>query len=204
MVNWCPQLGTVLANDEVSEGLSVRGGYPVEQKIMRQWCLRVSAYAQRLLDGLDTIDWSESLKETQRNWIGRSEGAEMKFKVVESDVEFTIFTTRADTIFGVTFMVLAPESDYVAQVTTPEQKKEVDAYLDSIKHRTERERLMDRSVSGVFSGAYAINPLNNEKIPIWIAIMCSPGTEQERLWQYRHMTAATMPLLNISACRSSR
>ena len=130
MVNWCPQLGTVLANDEVSEGLSVRGGYPVEQKIMRQWCLRVSAYAQRLLDGLDTIDWSESLKETQRNWIGRSEGAEMKFKVVESDVEFTIFTTRADTIFGVTFMVLAPESDYVAQVTTPEQKKEVDAYLD--------------------------------------------------------------------------
>ena len=169
MVNWCPQLGTVLANDEVSEGLSVRGGYPVEQKIMRQWCLRVSAYAQRLLDGLDTIDWSESLKETQRNWIGRSEGAEMKFKVVESDVEFTIFTTRADTIFGVTFMVLAPESDYVAQVTTPEQKKEVDAYLDSIKHRTERERLMDRSVSGVFSGAYAINPLNNEKIPIWIS-----------------------------------
>ena len=169
MVNWCPQLGTVLANDEVSEGLSVRGGYPVEQKIMRQWCLRVSAYAQRLLDGLDTIDWSESLKETQRNWIGRSEGAEMKFKVVESDVEFTIFTTRADTIFGVTFMVLAPESDYVAQVTTPEQKKEVDAYLDSIKHRTERERLMDRSVSGVLSGAKAINPLNNEKIHIWIS-----------------------------------
>ena len=178
MVNWCPQLGTVLANDEVSEGLSVRGGYPVEQKIMRQWCLRVSAYAQRLLDGLDTIDWSESLKETQRNWIGRSEGAEMKFKVVESDVEFTIFTTRADTIFGVTFMVLAPESDYVAQVTTPEQKKEVDAYLDSIKHRTERERLMDRSVSGVFSGAYAINPLNNEKIPIWISdyVLAGYGT----------------------------
>ena len=178
MVNWCPQLGTVLANDEVSEGLSVRGGYPVEQKIMRQWCLRVSAYAQRLLDGLDTIDWSESLKETQRNWIGRSEGTEMKFKVVESDVEFTIFTTRADTIFGVTFMVLAPESDYVAQVTTPEQKKEVDAYLDSIKHRTERERLMDRSVSGVFSGAYAINPLNNEKIPIWISdyVLAGYGT----------------------------
>lgn len=133
----------------------------------------------RLLDGLDTIDWSESLKETQRNWIGRSEGAEMKFKVVESDVEFTIFTTRADTIFGVTFMVLAPESDYVAQVTTPEQKKEVDAYLDSIKHRTERERLMDRSVSGVFSGAYAINPLNNEKIPIWISDYVLAGYGQE-------------------------
>ena len=206
MVNWCPQLGTVLANDEVSEGLSVRGGYPVEQKIMRQWCLRVSAYAQRLLDGLDTIDWSESLKETQRNWIGRSEGAEMKFKVVESDVEFTIFTTRADTIFGVTFMVLAPESDYVAQVTTPEQKKEVDAYLDSIKHRTERERLMDRSVSGVFSGAYAINPLNNEKIPIWIsdyvlagygtgAIMAVPAHDSRDYAFARHFGLPIIPLI---------
>ena len=206
MVNWCPQLGTVLANDEVSEGLSVRGGYPVEQKIMRQWCLRVSAYAQRLLDGLDTIDWSESLKETQRNWIGRSEGAEMKFKVVESDVEFTIFTTRADTIFGVTFMVLAPESDYVAQVTTPEQKKEVDAYLDSIKHRTERERLMDRSVSGVFSGAYAINPLNNEKIPIWIsdyvlagygtgAIMAVPAHDSRDYAFAKHFGLPIIPLI---------
>ena len=178
MVNWCAALGTVLANDEVVNGVSERGGYPVEQKIMRQWCLRVSAYAQRLLDGLDTIDWTDSLKETQKNWIGRSEGAEVRFKVKDSDKAFTIFTTRADTMFGVTFMVLAPESDYVAQVTTPEQKKEVDAYLDSIKHRTERERLMDRSVSGVFSGAYAINPLNNEKIPIWISdyVLAGYGT----------------------------
>ena len=145
---------------------------------MRQWCLRVSAYAQRLLDGLDTIDWSDSLKETQRNWIGRSEGAEMEFKVVGSDVTFTIFTTRADTIFGVTFMVLAPESEYVAQVTTPEQKTAVDAYIDQIKHRTERERLMDRSVSGVFSGAYAVNPLNGKEIPIWISdyVLAGYGT----------------------------
>lgn len=178
MVNWCSALGTVLANDEVSEGLSERGGYPVEQKIMRQWCLRVSAYAQRLLDGLDTIDWSDSLKDTQRNWIGRSEGAEMQFKVVDSDVEFTIFTTRADTIFGVTFMVLAPESDYVKQVTTPEQKIAVDQYRQSIKHKTERERLMDRKVTGVFSGSYAINPLNNKKIPIWISdyVLAGYGT----------------------------
>ena len=206
MVNWCPQLGTVLANDEVSEGLSVRGGYPVEQKIMRQWCLRVSAYAQRLLEGLDTIDWSESLKETQRNWIGRSEGAEMKFQVVDSDVEFTIFTTRADTIFGVTFMVLAPESDYVAQVTTPDQQKEVLSYLESIKHRTERERLMDHSVSGVFSGAYAINPLNNEKIPIWIsdyvlagygtgAIMAVPAHDSRDYAFAKHFGLPIIPLI---------
>ena len=206
MVNWCPQLGTVLANDEVSEGLSVRGGYPVEQKIMRQWCLRVSAYAQRLLDGLDTIDWSESLKETQRNWIGRSEGAEMQFKVVDSDIEFTIFTTRADTIFGVTFMVLAPESDYVAQVTTPGQKEEVEAYLESIKHRTERERLMDRKISGVFSGAYAINPLNNEKIPIWIsdyvlagygtgAIMAVPAHDSRDYAFAKHFGLPIIPLI---------
>ena len=178
MVNWCPKLGTVLANDEVSEGLSIRGGYPVEQKIMRQWCLRVSAYAQRLLEGLDKIDWSDSLKETQRNWIGRSEGAEMQFKVANSDVVFTIFTTRADTIFGVTFMVLAPESDYVAQVVTPGQKDAVNAYLESIKHRTERERMMDRTVSGVFTGAYAINPLNNKEIPIYISdyVLAGYGT----------------------------
>ncbi len=178
MVNWCPALGTVLANDEVSEGVSIRGGHPVEQKVMRQWCLRVSAYAQRLLDGLDTIDWTDSLKETQRNWIGRSEGAEMQFKVANSDVELTIFTTRADTIFGVTFMVLAPESDYVKQVTTPEQKNEVEAYLETIKHRTERERLMDKSVTGVFSGSYAINPLNGKQIPIWISdyVLAGYGT----------------------------
>ena len=149
MVNWCPQLGTVLANDEVVDGVSERGGYPVVQKKMRQWCLRVSAYAQRLLDGLDTIQWTDSLKETQRNWIGRSEGAEVQFKVKDSDIEFTIFTTRADTMFGVTFMVLAPESELVAKVTTPEQKAEVDAYLDRTKKRTERERISDRSVTGV-------------------------------------------------------
>jgi leucyl-tRNA synthetase len=178
MVNWCPKLGTVLANDEVVEGLSVRGGYPVVQKRMRQWCLRVSAYSQRLLDGLDTIDWTESLKETQRNWIGRSEGTEMNFKVKDSDVSFTIFTTRADTIFGVTFMVLAPESELVAQLTTAEQKKEVAAYLDRTKKRTERERISDRSVSGVFSGSYAINPFTGEAIPIWISdyVLAGYGT----------------------------
>ncbi|MBE6299948.1 MAG: leucine--tRNA ligase [Bacteroidales bacterium] len=178
MVNWCPKLGTVLANDEVSEGVSIRGGYPVEQKVMRQWCLRVSAYAQRLLNGLDKIDWSDSLKETQRNWIGRSEGAEMQFKVANSDVVFTIFTTRADTIFGVTFMVLAPESEYVNQVVTAEQAEEVKQYLDSIKHRTERERIADRKVTGVFTGAYAINPLNNKEIPIYISdyVLAGYGT----------------------------
>lgn len=140
MVNWCPKLGTVLANDEVSEGVSVRGGYPVEQKLMYQWCLRVSAYAQRLLDGLETIDWTDSLKETQRNWIGRSEGAEMRFRIAETDTDLEIFTTRADTVFGVTFMVLAPESEYVDIVTTPDRKEAVREYLDSIKHKTERER----------------------------------------------------------------
>jgi leucyl-tRNA synthetase len=178
MVNWCPKLGTVLANDEVSEGVSIRGGYPVEQKVMRQWCLRVSAYAQRLLEGLDKIDWSDSLKETQRNWIGRSEGAEMQFKVANSDVVFTIFTTRADTIFGVTFMVLAPESEYVKQVVTADQQEEVNKYLDSIKHRTERERIADRKVTGVFTGAYAINPLNNKEIPIYISdyVLAGYGT----------------------------
>ena len=169
MVNWCAALGTVLANDEVVNGVSERGGYPVEQKIMRQWCLRVSAYAQRLLDGLDTIDWTDSLKETQRNWIGRSEGAEIQFKVKDSDLEFTIFTTRADTMFGVTFMVLAPESELVAQLTTPEQKQEVDAYLDRTKKRTERERIADRSVTGVFSGSYAINPFTGDAVPVWIS-----------------------------------
>lgn len=134
MVNWCPQLGTVLANDEVVDGVSERGGYPVVQKKMRQWCLRVSAYAQRLLDGLETIDWTDSLKETQRNWIGRSEGTEVQFKVKDSDLEFTIFTTRADTMFGVTFMVLAPESELVPQVTTEAQKADVEAYLDRTKN----------------------------------------------------------------------
>jgi len=187
MVNWCPKLGTVLANDEVVDGVSVRGGYPVVQKKMRQWCLRVSAYAQRLLNGLDEIDWTESLKETQRNWIGRSEGTEVVFKVAPSEnlehsetteKSFTIFTTRADTMFGVTFMVLAPESDLVAQLTTPEQKAEVEQYLEYVKKRTERDRQMDHKVTGVFSGSYAINPFTEEKIPIWIAeyVLAGYGT----------------------------
>ena len=178
MVNWCPALGTVLANDEVVNGVSERGGYPVEQKKMRQWCLRVSAYAQRLLDGLDTIDWTDSLKETQRNWIGRSEGTEVEFKVADSDKHFTIFTTRADTMFGVTFMVLAPESDLVQELTTPDQQAAVDEYLAYVKKRTERERQMDHSVTGVFSGSYAINPFTEEKIPIWIAeyVLAGYGT----------------------------
>ena len=182
MVNWCPALGTVLANDEVVNGVSERGGFPVEQKKMRQWCLRTSAYAQRLLDGLEEIDWTDSLKEAQRNWIGRSEGAEMEFSVssdcVAAPKSFTIFTTRADTIFGVTFMVLAPESELVAQLTTLEQKAAVDEYLAYVKKRTERERQMDHSVTGVFSGSYAINPFTGEKIPIWIAeyVLAGYGT----------------------------
>ncbi len=178
MVNWCPELGTVLANDEVSEGLSVRGGFPVEQKLMRQWCLRVSAYAPRLLDDLNNLAWSDSLKETQRNWIGRSEGAEMRFPVKDSDLELEIFTTRADTVFGVTFMVLAPESEYVNLLTTPEQKEAVDAYLNEVKHKTERERQIDKKVTGVFTGSYAINPLSGKEIPIWVSdyVLAGYGT----------------------------
>ena len=178
MVNWCPALGTVLANDEVSEGVSVRGGYPVEQKLMYQWCLRVSAYAQRLLDGLEKLDWSESLKETQRNWIGRSEGAEMYFKVAGSDLALEIFTTRADTIFGVTFMVLAPESDYVKMVTTAEQSAAVEAYLTEVKNKTERERMIEKKVSGVFTGSYAINPVTGKEIPIYVSdyVLAGYGT----------------------------
>ena len=206
MVNWCPALGTVLANDEVVDGVSERGGYPVIQKVMRQWCLRVSAYAQRLLDGLETVEWTDSLKETQRNWIGRSEGAEMNFKVKDSDIEFTIFTTRADTVFGVTFMVLAPESELVAKLTTPEQKAEVDAYLDRTKKRTERERIADRSVSGVFSGSYAINPLTNEPIPVWIsdyvlagygtgAIMAVPAHDSRDYAFAKHFNMEIRPLI---------
>ena len=206
MVNWCPQLGTVLANDEVVDGVSERGGFPVVQKKMKQWCLRVSAYAQRLLDGLDTISWSDSIKETQRNWIGRSEGAEMMFKVKDSDVSFTIFTTRADTVFGVTFMVLAPESEYVALLTTPEQKASVDAYLDATKKRTERERIADKKVSGVFSGSYAINPLTGENIPIWIsdyvlagygtgAIMAVPAHDSRDYAFARHFNLPIIPLI---------
>ncbi len=177
-VNWCPALGTVLANDEVSEGLSIRGGHPVEQKVMRQWSLRVSAYAQRLLEGLDKLDWTDSLKETQRNWIGRSEGAEMKFHLKESDISFDIFTTRADTIYGVTFMVLAPESELVHVATTAEQKQAVEEYLLLTKKRTERERIADKRISGVFTGSYAINPVSGTEIPIWISdyVLAGYGT----------------------------
>jgi len=182
MVNWCPQLGTVLANDEVINGLSERGGFPVEQRKMRQWCLRVSAYSQRLLDGLEKIDWTESLKDIQRNWIGRSEGAEMEFQTVGaknlSPLQITVFTTRPDTIFGATFMVLAPESEYVSQLTTAEQADEVRNYLEATKKRTERERQIDKKVTGVFSGSYAVNPLNGEEIPIWISdyVLAGYGT----------------------------
>ena len=211
MVNWCPQLGTVLANDEVVDGLSVRGGYPVVQKKMRQWCLRVSAYAQRLLDGLEEIDWSDSLKEAQRNWIGRSEGTEMEFKVAPSGAvggtsSFTIFTTRADTIFGVTFMVLAPESELVQQLTTPEQQQAVDEYLSYVKKRTERDRQIDHTVTGVFSGSYAINPFTNEKIPIWIAeyvlagygtgaIMAVPAHDSRDYAFAKHFNLPIVPLI---------
>ncbi|MFW5753480.1 MAG: leucine--tRNA ligase [Marinilabiliaceae bacterium] len=179
MVNWCPALGTVLANDEVKEGVSLRGGHPVEQKVMRQWSLRVSAYADRLLKGLDTIDWSESLKEIQRNWIGRSEGAEIAFPVKDSDVKMEVFTTRADTVFGVTFMVLAPESELVDEVVTPAHKKEVEQYIEESKRRTERERMSDvKKMTGVFTGAYAINPFNNEEVPVWVSdyVLAEYGT----------------------------
>ncbi len=206
MVNWCPKLGTVLANDEVSEGVSIRGGYPVEQKLMYQWCLRVSAYAQRLLDGLDSIDWTDSLKETQRNWIGRSEGAEMRFPIDGSDIELEIFTTRADTVFGVTFMVLAPESEYVEKVTTPERREDVKVYIDSIKNKTERERMIDKKVSGVFTGSYAVNPLTGKKIPVWVsdyvlagygtgAIMAVPAHDSRDYAFARHFNLPVIPLI---------
>ena len=179
MVNWCAALGTVLANDEVHDGVSERGGHPVEQKKMQQWCLRVSAYAGRLLDSLNDLEWSESLKESQRNWIGKSEGAEVRFPLVGDDgAELTVFTTRVDTIYGVTFMVLAPESDYVSMVTTAEQQAAVEEYLTATRRRTERDRLSDRRVSGVFSGSYASNPLTGEAIPIWISdyVLAGYGT----------------------------
>ncbi len=206
MVNWCPKLGTVLANDEVVDGVSERGGYPVVQKKMKQWCLRVSAYSQRLLDGLDTIDWTDSIKETQRNWIGRSEGTEMEFSVKDSDVKFTIFTTRTDTIFGVSFMVLAPESELVHQLTTPEQKAEVEAYLEATRKRTERERIADRKVSGVFSGSYALNPFTGDAIPVWIsdyvlagygtgAIMAVPAHDSRDYAFARHFNLPIIPLI---------
>jgi leucyl-tRNA synthetase len=205
MVNWCPQLGTVLANDEVSEGVSIRGGYPVEQKKMRQWCLRVSAYAQRLLDGLETIEWTDSLKDTQRNWIGRSEGAVIHFNTSKG-ITFDIFTTRADTIFGVTFMVLAPESELVGQLTTDEYREAVQAYIEKTKKKTERERIADKSVSGVFSGAYAIHPFTGEKLPIWIsdyvlagygtgAIMAVPAHDSRDYAFAKHFDLPIVPLI---------
>lgn len=177
VVNWCAALGTVLANDEVVDGLSARGGHPVEQKVMRQWCLRISAYAERLLKSLDTLEWTEALKETQRNWIGRSEGAEIRFDLA-SGGSFVVFTTRPDTIYGVTFMVLAPESELVDQITTEAQRLVVAEYLDATKRRTERERIADRRVSGVFSGSYAINPITGQEIPIWISdyVLAGYGT----------------------------
>ena len=206
MVNWCPQLGTVLANDEVVDGVSVRGGFPVVQKKTVQWCLRVSAYAQRLLDGLETVDWSDSIKETQRNWIGRSEGAEMQFRIDGSEDTFTIFTTRADTIFGVTFMVLAPESELVGRMTTDAQRAEVEAYLDATKKRTERERIADRKVTGVFTGSYAVNPFTGEKIPVWVsdyvlagygtgAIMAVPAHDSRDYAFARHFNLPIIPLI---------
>ena len=206
MVNWCPKLGTVLANDEVIDGVSERGGYPVEQKKMRQWCLRVSAYAQRLLDGLQTIEWSDSIKETQKNWIGRSEGAEVQIKVDGSDADFTIFTTRADTMFGVTFFVLAPESELVAKLTTEEQKAAVDEYLTYVKSRTERERMIDHTVTGVFSGSYGINPITGDKCPIYIAeyvlsgygtgaIMAVPAHDSRDYAFARHFNLPIIPLV---------
>ena len=207
MVNWCPGLGTVLANDEVVEGVSVRGGFPVEQKKMRQWCLRVSAYSQRLLDGLDTIDWSESIKETQRNWIGRSEGTEVEIKVADKpDTSFTIFTTRADTMFGVTFFVLAPESELVDKLTTSGQRAAVDDYLKYVKSRTERERMIDHTVTGVFSGAYGINPITGDKCPIYIAeyvlagygtgaIMAVPAHDSRDYAFARHFNLPIIPLV---------
>jgi len=205
-VNFCPALGCVLANDEISEGLSIRGGHPVEQRVMRQWSLRVSAYAQRLLDGLDRIDWTDSLKETQRNWIGRSEGTEMNFKVKDKPFDLEIFTTRADTIFGVTFMVLAPESEYVSKVTSDAQRAAVDEYLNQVKRRTERERISDRRVSGVFTGAYAINPVTEKEIPIWVsdyvlsgygtgAIMAVPAHDSRDYAFAKHFKLPIIPVI---------
>ncbi len=206
MVNWCAGLGTVLANDEVVDGVSERGGYPVVQKKMRQWCLRVSAYSQRLLDGLNTVDWSDSIKETQKNWIGRSEGTEMQFKVAGQDWDFTIFTTRADTIFGVTFMVLAPESELVEKLTTAEQKAEVEEYLAYVKKRTELDRMANHKVTGVFSGSYAVNPFTGENIPIWIseyvlagygtgAIMAVPAHDSRDYAFAKHFNLPIIPLI---------
>ena len=206
MVNWCAGLGTVLANDEVSEGLSVRGGFPVEQKLMKQWQLRVSAYANRLLEGLNKLEWSNSLKETQRNWIGKSSGALVQFQLQDCSDAITVFTTRPDTLFGVTFMVLAPESELVSKVTTPEQAEQVQEYLDRTKKRTERERMIDHSVSGVFSGGYAIHPVTKSPIPIWIsdyvlagygtgAVMAVPGHDTRDFAFAKHFELPIIPVV---------
>ena len=213
MVNWCPGLGTVLANDEVVDGVSERGGYPVVQKKMKQWCLRVSAYAQRLLDGLEDVNWTDSMKETQRNWIGRSEGTEVVFKSItptadneEIEHDITIFTTRADTMFGVTFIVLAPESELVPELTTAKQKSEVEEYLAYVKKRTERDRMTDRKVTGVFTGSYGINPLTDEKLPIYIseyvlsgygtgAIMAVPAHDSRDYAFAKHFGLPIRPLI---------
>ena len=212
MVNWCPGLGTVLANDEVVNGVSERGGYPVVQKLMKQWCLRVSAYSQRLLDGLETVNWSDSIKETQKNWIGRSEGTEVEFKYLtptgegQKEGKFTIFTTRADTMFGVSFMVLAPESELVAELTSEAQKAEVEEYLAYVKKRTELERMSDRKVTGVFSDSYGINPFTGEQIPIWIseyvlagygtgAIMAVPAHDSRDYAFAKHFNLPIIPLI---------
>lgn len=207
-LNWCPKLGTVLANDEVKEGYSVRGGHPVEQKKMTQWQLRVSAYAGRLLDDLESLDWTDSLKDMQRNWIGRSQGCEMVFKTYNGEKEYdvTIFTTRADTVFGVTFLVLAPESDWVEKLTATDRKAEVEAYLAQARKKTERERISQtKTVAGVFSGSYAVNPLTGEKVPVWIseyvlsgygtgAIMAVPAHDSR---DYAFAKAFNLPIIPL-------
>ena len=212
MVNWCAELGTVLANDEVVNGVSERGGFPVVQMKMKQWCLRVSAYAERLLNGLETVNWTDSLKETQRNWIGRSEGAEIKFKTItptadgEQKGHMTVFTTRADTMFGVTFIVLAPESELIDKLTTIEQQNAVKEYLAYVEKRTELERMSDRKVTGVFTGSFAVNPFTGEQIPIWIseyvlagygtgAIMAVPGHDSRDHAFARHFNLPIVPLI---------
>ena len=206
MVNWCPELGTVLANDEVQDGLSVRGGYPVIRKSMKQWLLRITAYAERLLQGLETLDWTESIKDVQRNWIGKSMGASIFFKVADKDIDFEVFTTRADTLFGVTFMVLAPEHEMIDQLTTDEQRDAVNEYVTWAKNRSERERMSEvKKVSGVFTGSYAVNPFNGTRIPIWIsdyvlmgygtgAIMAVPAHDSRDFAFARHFN---LPIIQV-------
>jgi len=205
-VNWCPALGTVLANDEVKDGVSERGGYPVERKLMRQWMMRITAYAERLLNDLEKLDWSESIKEVQRNWIGKSVGAEVTFKLAQNDATITVFTTRIDTIYGVTYLVLAPENELVNQITTHAQKAEVEAYVEKATNRSERDRMVDvKTVSGAFTGSYAINPFTNEQIPIWVAeyvlagygtgaVMGVPSSDDR---DYRFATHFNLPIVRV-------